>query len=130
VREFVGDKVRSKGRGCVTAWESDSWLDQAGSIYAPEALFLHDKSGTENLKFVCDCFVLDVVVDMSAAVIQFAQFVVTSQTFYTSNLCAALVNLKPIVPGHSLVIPLRVVPRYVDLSPEEVGPFSRMHSHR
>jgi bis(5'-adenosyl)-triphosphatase len=83
----------------------------------------------KNLKFVCDAFVLDVALDMSPAVIHFAQFDVTSQTFYTSKTCAALVNLKPLVPGHSLVIPRRVVPRYVDLSPEEVGPISRMQSH-
>ena len=58
---------------------------------------------------------------MSAA-IHFAQFVVTTQVFYTTRLCAALVNLKPILPGHSLVIPRRVVPRYADLSLDEVSP--------
>ena len=52
--------------------------------------------------------------------IQFAQFIVTSQVFHTTKLCAALVNLKPIVPGHSLVIPKRVVPQFADLSREEV----------
>src|ERR1700738_292577 len=52
--------------------------------------------------------------------IQFAQFVVTTQVFYTTKLSAALVNLKPILPGHSLVIPRRVVPRYTDLLPDEV----------
>ena len=54
--------------------------------------------------------------------IQFAQFIVTSQVFHTTKLCAALVNLKPILPGHSLVIPKRVVPRFADLSPDEVQP--------
>jgi len=56
----------------------------------------------------------------SQAAIHFAQFVVTTQVFYTSRLCAAMVNLKPILPGHSLVIPRRVVPRYADLSADEV----------
>ena len=58
---------------------------------------------------------------MSTPVIQFAQFVVTTQVFYVSKLSAALVNLKPILPGHSLVIPRRNVPRYTDLSSEEVA---------
>ena len=57
----------------------------------------------------------------SLQAIYFAQFVVTTQVFYTSKLCAALVNLKPILPGHSLVIPRRVVARYADLSLDEVG---------
>ena len=52
--------------------------------------------------------------------IKFAQFIVTSQVFHTTKLCAAMVNLKPILPGHSLVIPKRVVPRYADLSADEV----------
>jgi diadenosine tetraphosphate (Ap4A) HIT family hydrolase len=56
----------------------------------------------------------------SLQAIHFAQFVVTKQVFYTSRLCAALVNLKPILPGHSLVIPRRVVPRYADLAHDEV----------
>jgi bis(5'-adenosyl)-triphosphatase len=47
--------------------------------------------------------------------------VVTTQVFYATKLSAALVNLKPILPGHSLVIPRRVVPRYTDLSPDEVA---------
>jgi bis(5'-adenosyl)-triphosphatase len=53
-------------------------------------------------------------------VVQFAQFVITGQVFYATTLSAALVNLKPILPGHSLVIPRRVVPRYADLSVAEV----------
>ncbi|KAH3675835.1 hypothetical protein WICMUC_002481 [Wickerhamomyces mucosus] len=31
----------------------------------------------------------------------------------------ALVNLRPIVPGHVLVVPLRVVTRFKELTPEE-----------
>lgn len=38
-----------------------------------------------------------------------------SQIFFRSSLSAAIVNLRPIVPGHVLVIPKRVVPRLSDL---------------
>lgn len=34
----------------------------------------------------------------------------------------AAVNLKPVVPGHVLVSPKRVVARFAELSPEEVCP--------
>lgn len=57
----------------------------------------------------------------SPVAIHFAQFSVTTQVFYTTRLCAAMVNLKPILPGHSLVIPRRVVPRYADLAADEVS---------
>ena len=56
----------------------------------------------------------------SREIIQFGQFLVKSQVVHTTKLYAALVNLKPILPGHFLVIPKRVVPRYADLSPAEV----------
>jgi len=36
-----------------------------------------------------------------------------------SGLSLCLVNLKPLVPGHVLVIPRRVAPRYADLTAEE-----------
>lgn len=42
-----------------------------------------------------------------------------SQIFYTTNLSAAIVNLRPIVPGHVLIIPKRVTPRLHQLSNEE-----------
>eukprot|EP00560_Eucampia_antarctica_P001767 CAMPEP_0197837476 /NCGR_PEP_ID=MMETSP1437-20131217/32252_1 /TAXON_ID=49252 ORGANISM="Eucampia antarctica, Strain CCMP1452" /NCGR_SAMPLE_ID=MMETSP1437 /ASSEMBLY_ACC=CAM_ASM_001096 /LENGTH=206 /DNA_ID=CAMNT_0043444545 /DNA_START=138 /DNA_END=758 /DNA_ORIENTATION=- len=42
-----------------------------------------------------------------------------SQIFYRSSLSAAVVNLRPIVPGHVLVIPKRVVPRLSELNTEE-----------
>ncbi|KAH3670673.1 hypothetical protein OGAPHI_001188 [Ogataea philodendri] len=51
--------------------------------------------------------------------ILFYKFPVTSQVFYQSKHSFALVNLKPIVPGHVLVVPLRVVPRLKDLTTEE-----------
>ena len=43
------------------------------------------------------------------------------QIFYSAsnNLTKAFVNLRPIVPGHVLVIPARVVPRMEDLTEEE-----------
>jgi diadenosine tetraphosphate (Ap4A) HIT family hydrolase len=39
--------------------------------------------------------------------------------FYQSPLTRAFVNLKPLVPGHVLVTPRRVVPRLQDLTTEE-----------
>ena len=44
-----------------------------------------------------------------------------SQLFYESSKCYGLVNLKPIVPGHVLIIPKRVIARYKDLSPDEAA---------
>ena len=41
------------------------------------------------------------------------------QIFYTSELSCAFVNLRPVVKGHVLVIPKRVVARFKDLTPEE-----------
>ncbi|PIL32155.1 hypothetical protein GSI_06861 [Ganoderma sinense ZZ0214-1] len=51
----------------------------------------------------------------------FSSFDVTRQAFYRSGLAAAIVNLKPIVPGHVLVIPTRVVPRLADLKHDELA---------
>ncbi|KAI0762795.1 diadenosine hydrolase [Fomes fomentarius] len=50
----------------------------------------------------------------------FSSFDVSRQAFYRSGLAAAIVNLKPIVPGHVLVIPTRVVPRLSDLRHDEL----------
>ena len=44
----------------------------------------------------------------------------SSQAFYETPLSICFVNIKPIVPGHVLVIPKRVCPRFADLSVEEV----------
>ncbi|KAK0569423.1 hypothetical protein OC861_000911 [Tilletia horrida] len=58
----------------------------------------------------------------SSTAVRFANFDVTSQTFYTSTYANAIVNLKPLVPGHVLVIPPRpTAKRFLDLSAEEVG---------
>lgn len=45
----------------------------------------------------------------------------SSEIFSTSPLSFAFVNLKPVVPGHVLVSSKRVVPRFTDLTPEEVS---------
>lgn len=50
----------------------------------------------------------------------FYQFAVDSQVFFKSKYTYALVNLKPLVPGHVLVVPLRTtVLRFGDLTPSE-----------
>jgi bis(5'-adenosyl)-triphosphatase len=55
--------------------------------------------------------------------VRFGKFSIpASQVFYesASRLSLALVNLRPIVPGHVLVVPRRVVPRMSDLTDEEL----------
>ncbi|KAF8560164.1 HIT-like protein [Imleria badia] len=56
---------------------------------------------------------------MSAPLL-FSTFEVTSQAFHRTALSYAIVNLKPIVPGHVLVMPTRVVPRLTDLTTPEL----------
>lgn len=53
----------------------------------------------------------------------FSTIEVTKQAFYRSStaLSFAIVNLKPIVPGHVLVIPARPVARLADLRADELG---------
>ncbi|KAJ7837813.1 diadenosine hydrolase [Mycena olivaceomarginata] len=51
----------------------------------------------------------------------FSTIEVTRQAFYRSSLSYAIVNLKPIVPGHVLVLPTRHVPRLADLSEPELA---------
>lgn len=51
----------------------------------------------------------------------FATFKVESQIFYRSSLSYGLVNLKPLVDGHVLCIPKRVVPRLSDLHGDEIS---------
>ncbi len=51
---------------------------------------------------------------------QFGKFIIpSSHIFYRTSLSAAFVNLRPIVPGHVLVIPERVTPYLADLTDEE-----------
>lgn len=57
---------------------------------------------------------------MSKESIFFHTFAVDSQVFFKSKYTYALVNLKPLVPGHVLVVPLRSsVLRFGDLTPQE-----------
>ncbi|KAH7053220.1 HIT-like domain-containing protein [Macrophomina phaseolina] len=53
--------------------------------------------------------------------IYFGPFLVTPQVFHLTPLSYALVNLKPLLPGHVLVCPRRVVPRFASLTPAEVS---------
>ncbi|KAI5949478.1 HNT2 [Candida theae] len=57
---------------------------------------------------------------MTANDIHFFKFLVNNQVFYKTKFTYALVNLKPLVPGHVLVVPLRTsVLRFGDLTPDE-----------
>ncbi|KAL2832915.1 HIT-like domain-containing protein [Aspergillus cavernicola] len=53
--------------------------------------------------------------------IHFGPFLVTPQVFHQTPLSIALVNLKPILPGHVLISPRRVVSRVSDLTPPETA---------
>ncbi|KAK4039053.1 histidine triad motif protein, partial [Parachaetomium inaequale] len=52
--------------------------------------------------------------------IYFGPFDVTNQVFLQTPHSFALVNLKPLLPGHVLVCPLRPHRRLTDLSPAEL----------
>lgn len=43
------------------------------------------------------------------------------QIFYESELSYGIVNLKPLVPGHVLIIPKRICPRFTQLTAKEVS---------
>ncbi|XP_056591277.1 bis(5'-adenosyl)-triphosphatase isoform X3 [Triplophysa dalaica] len=56
------------------------------------------------------------------ATFRFGQHIIkSSAVFLQTELSYALVNRKPVVPGHVLVCPLRVVERFRDLHPDEVS---------
>ncbi|XP_068171711.1 bis(5'-adenosyl)-triphosphatase-like [Antennarius striatus] len=56
------------------------------------------------------------------ATLRFGQHLVkASAVFLQTELSFALVNRKPVVPGHVLVCPLRPVERFRDLRPDEVS---------
>ncbi len=42
------------------------------------------------------------------------------ETFYESKKCIAIVNIKPVVPGHILIIPKRHVEKFVELTEQEI----------
>ncbi|XP_055503556.1 bis(5'-adenosyl)-triphosphatase [Leucoraja erinacea] len=55
------------------------------------------------------------------ATFRFGQHLIKSSViFLQTELSFAIVNRKPVVPGHVLVCPIRVVERYRDLRPEEI----------
>ncbi|KAL1585199.1 hypothetical protein WHR41_06469 [Cladosporium halotolerans] len=56
-----------------------------------------------------------------ARLIKFGPFTVTSQVFHTTPHTFALVNLKPLLPGHILVCPLTQHKFLTDLSPPELS---------
>lgn len=43
------------------------------------------------------------------------------EVFYSTNLSYAMVNLRPLLPGHVLVCPRREVKRFADLSADETS---------
>ncbi|CAK6968102.1 bis(5'-adenosyl)-triphosphatase [Scomber scombrus] len=54
--------------------------------------------------------------------LRFGQHLIkASSVFLQTELSFALVNRKPVVPGHVLVCPLRPVERFRDLQPDEVA---------
>ncbi|KAL7937897.1 HIT-like domain-containing protein [Trichoderma chlorosporum] len=53
--------------------------------------------------------------------IKFGPFEVTKQVFLTTPHSYALVNLKPLLPGHVLICPLKPHQRLLDLSPAETA---------
>lgn len=56
----------------------------------------------------------------SAEQLYFYKFIVNSQVFYKSKYSFALVNLKPLVPGHVLIVPIRTnILKFSDLNNEE-----------
>ncbi|XP_072522207.1 bis(5'-adenosyl)-triphosphatase isoform X1 [Salminus brasiliensis] len=56
------------------------------------------------------------------ATLRFGQHVIkATAVFLRTELTFALVNRKPVVPGHVLVCPLRPVERFRDLRPDEVA---------
>ncbi|EMC93708.1 hypothetical protein BAUCODRAFT_37424 [Baudoinia panamericana UAMH 10762] len=54
-------------------------------------------------------------------IIHFGNFNVTSQVFHITKHSFALVNLKPLLPGHILVSPLAVKPHLSDLTKDEIS---------
>lgn len=56
-------------------------------------------------------------------VIKFGPFTVTRQVFLRTAYTYGLVNLKPILPGHVLVCPLRAISRVSEFTPAEAQDF-------
>ncbi|AET38703.1 bis(5'-adenosyl)-triphosphatase Ecym_3204 [Eremothecium cymbalariae DBVPG len=61
---------------------------------------------------------------MMSASVFFSKYLVTDQIFYKTKHCYALVNLRPIVPGHILIVPLRTSCIHLkDLNAEELSDY-------
>lgn len=59
---------------------------------------------------------------MAAGALRFGQIILSpSVIFFRSRLSFGFVNVKPVVPGHVLVSPVRVVKRFAELTEEEVS---------
>lgn len=59
---------------------------------------------------------------MASGVMKFGQIILSpSVIFFRSKLSFGFVNIKPVVPGHVLVSPVRIVKRFADLTSEEVS---------
>ncbi|XP_052534958.1 bis(5'-adenosyl)-triphosphatase isoform X4 [Tympanuchus pallidicinctus] len=63
---------------------------------------------------------------ITSIMLRFGQHLIKpSVVFLKTELSFALVNRKPVVPGHVLVCPLRPAERFRDLCPEEVADLFR-----
>lgn len=112
----------------------DSWSPQHGVVNKPPQMeWPDDATRSERTREIMaaeaqayrDAFIQNSDHTCSALPtgITFSKFSIEdSQIFYVSQtgLTVAIVNLKPLQPGHVLVIPARVVPLMNDLKPEEV----------
>ncbi|KAK2630585.1 hypothetical protein QTJ16_001405 [Diplocarpon rosae] len=56
----------------------------------------------------------------TGSLVYFGPYEVTNEVFYRTALCYAIVNIKPIMPGHVLVIPFRKVQYLGELNSDEV----------
>lgn len=63
-----------------------------------------------------------IIFNMAAKTFSFGRILLQpSVVFFRSRLSIAFVNRKPVLPGHVLVSPIRVVKRFCDLTEEEVA---------
>ena len=87
-----------------------------------EGIF-HVETPTDSVSFEKMCqSLLKFENSLDPTIIQFGQHSIhINQTFYETESTLALVNLKPIVPGHVLIIPRRCVSRFHLLDSTEVA---------
>ncbi|XP_031266560.1 bifunctional bis(5'-adenosyl)-triphosphatase/adenylylsulfatase FHIT-like [Pistacia vera] len=61
-------------------------------------------------------------IKMSTEAYKFGPYKIDAkEVFYSTNLSFAMVNLRPVVPGHVLIVPKREVKRLVDLTADETS---------